>query len=230
MNDTDFLALYQELGLGPDDGLDAFRRAYRRRVARLHPDRTGSGDPLELQALNVAYARAMDFHARYGRLPGSMPCADRHAAPRSFAAMSPEAARPKRSRLAWTLGLPVAALATWLFVDWQLQEGATQGSGALQETTSTAPRADADPHARLRLGMSGTEALAIQGEPVIRNDSLWQWGPSWIAFECGVVSDWYSSRLRPLKVATSVPTDTERRTVPRPRCAAASALPPGTPP
>jgi curved DNA-binding protein CbpA len=91
--DTDFLALYEELGLAPGiSDLDALKHAYRRRVAQLHPDRHGPGgedDYERLQRLNRLYGAAIAFEQRYGRLPAAAAssrraetaCADADAAP-----------------------------------------------------------------------------------------------------------------------------------------------------
>jgi curved DNA-binding protein CbpA len=72
--DTDFLVLYEELGLSPGvSDLDALKHAYRRRVAQLHPDRR-SADPTDtdrLQRLNRLYGAALAFEQRYGRLPAA---------------------------------------------------------------------------------------------------------------------------------------------------------------
>lgn len=81
--DTDFLALYDELGVAPGiSDLDVLKRAYRRRVAQLHPDRsaTGEGDPERLQRLNRLYGAALAFEQRYGRLPAAA-VASRHHEP-----------------------------------------------------------------------------------------------------------------------------------------------------
>ena len=73
--DTDFLTLYEELGLTPGvSDLDALKQAYRRRVAQLHPDRQGSAGedaPERLQRLNRLYGAALAFEQRYGRLPAA---------------------------------------------------------------------------------------------------------------------------------------------------------------
>ena len=72
---TDFLLLYTELKVNPDCSLDHFKRAYRRRVAELHPDRVqGKASPaamMRLQALTRLHDEAMRFHDRHGRLPGA---------------------------------------------------------------------------------------------------------------------------------------------------------------
>lgn len=73
--DTDFLTLYDELGLAPGiSDLGALKQAYRRRVAQLHPDRQfggGNEDPERLQRLNRLYGAALAFEQRYGRLPAA---------------------------------------------------------------------------------------------------------------------------------------------------------------
>lgn len=72
--DTDFLVLYEELGLSPGvSDLDALKHAYRRRVAQLHPDRQSadSTDTDRLQRLNRLYGAALAFEQRYGRLPAA---------------------------------------------------------------------------------------------------------------------------------------------------------------
>src|SRR3546814_8512251 len=60
IDQTDFIVLYRELGVGPDCSVDGLRLAYRRRVADLHPDRGGDSDEDELKSLNQRYAAALD--------------------------------------------------------------------------------------------------------------------------------------------------------------------------
>jgi DnaJ-class molecular chaperone len=80
--DTDFLTLYQELGLAPGvSSLDEFKQAYRRRVVQLHPDRRvntpDAADEARLQRLTQLYGAAIAFEQRYGRLPGAEPVSRR---------------------------------------------------------------------------------------------------------------------------------------------------------
>lgn len=71
--DTDFGALYRELGIDSTCSLTELRGAWRRRVSQLHPDLGGSEeDTGQLQQLNRLYDAALDFHARYQRMPGDM--------------------------------------------------------------------------------------------------------------------------------------------------------------
>ena len=70
--DTDFVSMYEELGLDAECGMDAFKQAYRRRVAALHPDMQGDDSDLpRLQRLNRMYEATLDFHRLHGRLPGA---------------------------------------------------------------------------------------------------------------------------------------------------------------
>lgn len=84
----DFSDLYFQLGLRPDCGLEELKRAYHRRVARLHPDRpdaqSTTATELPLADLMALYGAATRFHRRYGRLPG--------------AASKPSGARPAATR------------------------------------------------------------------------------------------------------------------------------------
>ena len=81
--DTDFLLLYEELGLAPGRcSLDEFKRAYRRRISTLHPDRRPEdnmedGAPETMRRLTTLYGAAIAFERRFGRLPGAEPAAAR---------------------------------------------------------------------------------------------------------------------------------------------------------
>jgi hypothetical protein len=82
--DTDFLLLYEELGLAPGRcSLDEFKRAYRRRISTLHPDRHQAGTdddaPEAMRRLTTLYGAAIAFERRFGRLPGAEPAATRRS-------------------------------------------------------------------------------------------------------------------------------------------------------
>ena len=214
----DFLDLYKELGLGRGAGLEEMKRAYRRRVSELHPDRNLSlGDTdTRLQQLTALYARAMQFHRHHGRLPGAPTLHPATHAPEKRPPQQPApapAARPRRFRLRWLI------LATLVVLGWILlaQQGsdvdpnaspAAIAPGTLAPTRAPAAE-DVDDAATvlrrsrmLTLGMTVEDVAEIEGEPITRSDSRWDYGASWIAFEQGKVSDWYSSPLQPLKHAT----------------------------
>ncbi|MBB1472365.1 MULTISPECIES: hypothetical protein [unclassified Luteimonas] len=220
---TDFARLYAELGISPPCTLEVFKRAYRRRVAELHPDRpsTAARDPARLIALNVGYAAVLDFHREHGRLPGEPPpgtSATRAAAPRRGgsrgmpaggppAATSPAVRAPGSAsrRAVWMrtlLTLLVVAGASW---HWLPASG--ERAAPSLDAPAAAPPADVSARVRLQPGMDRRTVTALLGEPVARDasDSHWVYGPSWVYFECGRLSDWYSAPLYPLPVATQRP-------------------------
>jgi hypothetical protein len=81
----DFSLMYSKLDLPPDCSLEEFRSAYMRRIAELHPDRSGV-EPASVEAqamlreLVSTYVAVTRFHRRYGRMPGASPRGAAHAA------------------------------------------------------------------------------------------------------------------------------------------------------
>ncbi|HUD42417.1 MAG TPA: DnaJ domain-containing protein [Dokdonella sp.] len=220
--DTDFLELYEALGLAPDCSPEAFRQAYRRRVAELHPDRgdAGAADLERLQRLNATYASALDFQRRHGRLPGApapgfartAPAAETSApAPPPAAVAPPAAAAPRSGALFGALGLAVVLAAIAL--------------GAFDDAPAPAPQPPAEAHRtavpppaagrRIELGTSKAVVRAVLGAPLLETENRWDYGPSWVTFRCEVVNGWYSSPLRPLGTSSSHPGES---TLPPPRC------------
>ncbi|HFC53699.1 MAG TPA: J domain-containing protein [Gammaproteobacteria bacterium] len=52
----------------------------------------------------------------------------------------------------------------------------------------------------IEIGSSPAEVFHIQGEPLFKSATRWDYGPSYIEFRDDKVSGWYSSPLRPLRV------------------------------
>ena len=209
--DTDFVALYDELGLGAECSLAEFKQAYRRRVAQLHPDHPdNSSDVSRLQRVNRLYAAAIEFQRIHGRLPGAVrnPVAgSRRGEPFSVPPVSAhELPAVSGSASHWRYVLLIALLGLVLY------------GLAIQEPEDTVPdnaqaivRPSPDmqrPAAEklLAIGMDDKQVRKIQGEPFNSHEHRWEYGPSWILFDCGVVVDWYSSPLHPLRVPSPNPS------------------------
>ena len=65
-----FLRLYEELGVRPDEGMARLTERYRLRLRALDPDlRDAAG--LDLGWLTRSYRDAVAFQRRHGRLPGA---------------------------------------------------------------------------------------------------------------------------------------------------------------
>lgn len=208
-DDTDFVVLYDELGLEPGCTMAQFKQAYRRRVGKLHPDSPGHPtDIARLQRLNRLYRAAIDFHRMHDRLPGArrLAAAGMVSAPQQSQAPSPsaEADEPALtgsrgySRYLMLLGIVVAAL-LWMQSEQapeQTQTGAVHDGPA----PPAGDKPDTNDERVLAIGMDDAQVLDIQGPPLRSHASRWDYGPSWVGFRCGKVSAWYSSPLRPLRV------------------------------
>jgi len=229
---TDFLRLYQELGLAPGASLDELRRAYRRRVSELHPDRVGMtytatapGAAERLQQLTTLYSAATQFHRQHGRLPGTVNAYRAVPDPEQALATTPNPENTSRTHTTIWVALVVALILGWLigFAPWssETSEESTEAPPAdvAATTEPTTPTLAMIPPARietLKLGMSSARVLAMQGQPVSREGGRWDYGPSWIAFdeERDKVTDWYSSPMRPLKYAARHPPQTRAEAEP----------------
>jgi hypothetical protein len=217
--ETDFLDLYKILGLNPGCEMAEFKRAYRRRVAMLHPDRrtNGHSDMIaaeRLQQLTALYGAAMEFERRHGRLPGALPVRPPQAEAAPPAASRLPVKQPPQQRPRWLLIVPAAIVC----IGWLLwNSGWLAGNAEPETTTTTTPpssvasvsgmsgRHETASPSTLRLGMDTDTARAIDGEPELSSEDLWEYGPSWIRFTNGKVADWYSSPLHPLKATAAHP-------------------------
>lgn len=208
-DDHDFAALYRELGIDATCGPEEFRRAYRRRVARLHPDQGGDAeDVARLQWLNHMVDAALAFHQRYGRLPGAphphapAPAAVPASRPVPAHATGHDAApasgfgRPSR----WFVAVAVVGMGAllWRIVDHdRLRTDLSDHARTGIDATPPERRVDT-----ISAGMGSQTVLELQGEPHEMQGQRWHYGPSWIEFRCGRVVDWYSSPLAPLAVGS----------------------------
>ena len=52
----------------------------------------------------------------------------------------------------------------------------------------------------IRVGDTKLVVRAILGPPVIGNDEVWEYGPSHVTFKNGVVTGWFNSPLKPIRV------------------------------
>lgn len=217
--DIDFGALYGELGVVPDCSPEEFRHAYRRRVARLHPDQGGSeADARRLQRLNRLYDDANEFLRTHGRLPGarSAPAGGPGASPgsRDWPAPEPPSFVAEQARGGREAGSePQSRYFIWLAVAvvcvllWRVLGRPGIGAPSRPAVADGDGATVAAPADRIMLGMDKAQVRALQGAPIGYHSVRWDYGPSWIDFGCGeVVTDWYSSPLRPLRVDTAHPT------------------------
>ena len=213
-SETDFLELYRTLGLSPGCDLPEFKRAYRRHVSQLHPDRVG-GDAGRLQTLIAQYGAAMDFQRRHGRLPGAAapgrvapsgaPAAPRHPPSPEMAEMADEPTPPRaRSTMLIVFVVAVLGVLVWSIAPFSSPENPSAPAAAADGEASPAEPASAP---SLTLGMSPAEVRAIEGDPLIVHRDRWDYGPSWIQFENDQVIDWYSSPLHSLRAARSRPSE-----------------------
>ncbi|MCW8807872.1 MAG: J domain-containing protein [Rhodanobacter sp.] len=205
--ETDFFVLYKILGLNANCNLDDFKRAYRRRVAVLHPDRrTNSQNSAvsaeRLQQLMALYTTAMEFHREHGRLPGAARMRQPHLGNAIPASQRIPIGTSRPQSRQW-LFLLAAAVAVWM-----LRPTSPPGP-----TTAPTTHAQADgypdqsqslPVPLLTRGMDSTSVRAREGAPdSISPGERWEYGSSWIRFDNGKVTDWYSSPLHPLNATTA---------------------------
>lgn len=221
----DFAAMYRELGLDATSSLAELRLARRRRVARLHPDLGGTAeDTGRLQRLNRAYAAAVAFHARFGRLPGAPSpgmraapaAADRTSNASDFAppatADAPawrradvETASPPAAGFGRMSRYPLATIAV-MAVALVVALAAAVGSGAVRNATGEAGIAASG---RLATGQDKDTVRKRLGEPLEMHALRWHYGPSWVDFRCDRVAGWHSAAERPLPVAVASVTPSD---------------------
>lgn len=226
----DFALLYSQLRLRPDCTFEEFRRAYRRRIAALHPDKAHAADTREnlelLPDLIRLYATATRFYRRHGRLPGARPSggpSGRAAGP-AAPVESPASANDARAGAVFPapdepmaelrtnrgppLGLSLTVIALAVVLAWNLPLPSAD-LDTVDQPTRDPPELVIPPGADfLQLGMDTATVLAIQGEPIRIEGDEWDYRTSWLRFERGRLIDWHSSPLHPLKTQWPEPQPT----------------------
>ena len=219
----DFSRLYAQLDLTPDCGLEELKRAYRRRIAELHPDRASPADVagrpmMPLSDLNSIYSQALRFHRAHGRLPGARSmeptvfASSRAQSERPIATQMPDvphgADGPSRSRpTAVLVVLGLVLVLTWVAYNGSASTTVGDITDAPVPAEATRMKAPRRQHA-LEAGMSPDSVRAVLGEPVAIRGDEWDYGPSWIRFEQGKLAQWHSSPLNPLVVRKKGEPDT----------------------
>lgn len=218
----DFSQLYSLLGLEPGCSLEELKRAYRKRVAELHPDRSSPGPrgderSVQLARLIPLYKDAVHFHEVHGRLPGStvaeVPAVRTGIANPGGRSAPPTAGHsrggpetPAIPASHWLLLLALACLIGYLVFSAFAGRRSAPDSSATAGTHPSAARvetASQDGHSYVLAGMDADTVLAIQGPPSRISDDVWEYGPSWLRFQDGRLVEWHSSPLYRLKTRTS---------------------------
>ncbi|MDR0182534.1 J domain-containing protein [Lysobacter arvi] len=213
----DFALLYMQLGLHPDCSLEDLKRAYRIRVAELHPDRhldrPASDDANSaLTELTALYSGAIRFHRIHGRLPGSTPRAPSVAARTAHDATQTAApasrAMQTHDRATQSVTPRIAVLSVLVLVVVMVVLHWSETAQVAPHTDAEDAVAAADPDVpRLELGMEEAAVVAIQGPPERVQDEVWNYGSSWVRFEDGHVVDWASVPPNRLMTLTPRPVD-----------------------
>ncbi len=220
--DTDFAALYRELGIDATCSLAELRGAWRRRVAKLHPDQGGSAeDTGRLQQLNQRYDAALDFHARYGRMPGAVaagqlageaiepPQPDAWRRTDADANEIPAAGFGRIPRYFVAIALIVVAV-----LGWRIATGREENADSADEHTGQIAEEAGTAAAEIAPGQGKDTVRNILEEPLDMHALRWTYGPSWVEFRCDKVVGWYSSPLRPLPVSMSAAKTMQADAVP----------------
>lgn len=208
---VDLLRLYREFQLEPGASVDDLKRAYRRHVSLVHPDRLVAKDPISqhlanerLQLLTTLYEAGMQFHRQHGRLPGaaaerSEAHTEAHAEARVSAPLNAPSARPSHRRWWLMLMVATALCGYWLLSD-QPEAELVSTPAPVRAVTTVGAKAHSA-YDGIQRGMPKTVVTEILGAPISMDQDRWYYGPSWLRFEDGRLVEWYSSPLRRLRIS-----------------------------
>ncbi len=151
----------------------------------------------------------MEFKGRHGRLPGALftPSLGAVAGP----VIADAAAKAPGHRSHWpllTFAFALGLVGLMRNPDWfsdDAEQDSPTGVASPADPHSAMHEPVVSSHASIEIGMATDTVRGIEGEPMTTGNSRWEYGPSWIRFENGVVVDWYSSPMHPLKTSTSQP-------------------------
>lgn len=201
MNDFPFLADMRRLGLSGQCSAEDLKAAWRRAVSELHPDRPGSDQSARAAAMsevNAAYQRLRDFEAKHGRLPAPPKYMD----PRAKGQAAPAAGRWRKTAI---LLATIVAVTLVLWPQTQREEAVVPIQNVEADPW---PKARAQPQPgtehlvmEIDVGTKKDDVLRLAGRPLFQSEGIWDYGPSEVRFEHGLVVRWHSSPLRPLPVS-----------------------------
>lgn len=182
MNQRPYASCYARLGIRRPVDWDRLRLAYRRAVARSHPDRSRTAKADDFQSVTAAF-RAIDaYRRRHGRLP-------------DFDTLvgEPYPRHPAHNltcrRLAPVALLGVAALLlVMMTILLAMLWSANRPEAAVPAMDGPARVQSMQPG--LRIGMRSYEVLERHGTPTYTERTVWYYGESGIVFINGCVAGW----------------------------------------
>ncbi|MGD8827174.1 MAG: hypothetical protein PVG21_00625 [Gammaproteobacteria bacterium] len=212
MNRSKFRDCYEVLGTGPEWSWEATRLAYRRRLARCHPDRTQdlpSAERLDHLAEFRDVVAAFRHLKNYWMACGALPPPDRYLSltgPRRVvatrSARSDMSASHKPDFRQFNRTLRRMSLA---FVGVSL-------SAIIGLIVTTTPGSVPDRHShtgareggKLSVGMPIHRVLELEGVPTRTSGSVWFYGGSGVIFERGCLVGWENRPPFPLHAEPAI--------------------------
>ena len=224
---TNYRRCYETMELQPGATWRDVRHSFKHLVQCWHPDKYEQDAEAKqvaeerLREINKAYLAFSKYYSHHGKMPltSGNSTADWHFQKTSGMDFvnTPEVnghgrtrsrniVATKRLSISLIFGILVFGI-IWL---WQTPESDV-GSLESKENSllvKNAPRRQVKIERGLpegekklvHLGSSAEEVLEIEGEPLMKTERRWDYGPSFIEFRRGKVISWYSSVLRPLTV------------------------------